>query len=299
MYASIGAGAAERVRAAAAAAKAELNRYPYISRNQSKEMARYRDQYGEMFTSSSYLFAALFFTSLIVFVIFLILVFINYTIYPILSFSPNDGGLIPIPTASDRKITYIDGPAAANVSANINLPNSSYTVGADVYLSGAFMMSQVPRVILYRATAPVTTGGTVDSLKETYSQTNFIIWLDPVKNDLYVSVVTSGNTSATKLETTLPIENVPIRKVFRLAVVFTTNFVEIYINGKLERSMAIKGNLIAVNESTNMYSTVKPINQNVMLGNLTLWSRILTAREINISESTPIKSETFFFHKAT
>jgi hypothetical protein len=194
------------------------------------------------------LFGTLFAISLVVLLIFLILLFIHYTLYPIFSFSPNDGGLIPIPTASDREISYTKSPAGSDVAANFtSVPASSYTLGADVYLTGSFMLAQIPRVILYRAMEPVTDGGTVDSLLSTYSETNFIVWLDPVKNDLYVSIITQGNGGNTDIETSEPIENVPIRKVFRLAVVFTPNFIEIYINGKMERSMVVTGGLLAVN----------------------------------------------------
>jgi hypothetical protein len=245
------------------------------------------------------LFGGLFAASLVVFVIFLLLVTINYTIYPIFSFSPNDNGLIPIPTASDREMAYTRVPASSDLSANfINVPATSYTMGADVYLSGSFMLAQIPRVILYRAMEPVTSGGTEDSLLSTYPETNFILWLHPVKNDLYVSVVTQGNGGRTAIETSEPIENVPVRKVFRVAIVFTPNFIEVYMNGKLVRSMVIEGGLLAVNETSNIYSSVKPIQQNVMLGNLSLWPRVLTAREISVNESAPKKDELFFFKKA-
>ena len=242
------------------------------------------------------LFGILFTASLIILILFLILVFINYTIYPIFSFSPNDNGLISIPTASDRKLSFTKTPAASDLSANfIGLPTSSYTLGADIYLSGTFMLAEIPRVILYRASKAVADAGTVDSLLSTYPETNFILWLDPVKNDLYVSVITMGDGGGKSIETSEPIENVPIRKVFRVAVVFTPNFVELYINGKLERSMIIQGGLLAVNETTNIYSSIKPIQQNVMLANLSLWPRVLTAREINVNESAPMKGTQFFF----
>ena len=45
----------------------------------------------------------------------------------------------------------------------------------------------------------------------------------------------------------------------------------------------------------DFYSSVKPIQSNVMLGNLTMWPRILTSREINVYESAPKAGEKFFF----
>lgn len=241
-------------------------------------------------------FGVLYYISLTFLVAFLILMFIHYTIYPIFSFSPNDAGLISIPTASDRQITYNSGPAAFDKAATFTkLPACSYTLGADVYLSGNFMLAQIPRVILYRDSAPVITGGTISSLQSTYPNTNLIVWLDPVKNDLYVSVLAQTDGTNTVIETSEPIENVPIRKVFRLAVVFAPNFVELYINGKLERSMVINGTVLSINENNTIYSSVQPIQNNVMLGNLTMWPRVLTVREISVNESAPIKDGLFFF----
>jgi hypothetical protein len=216
--------------------------------------------------------------------------------FPVFSFSPNDNGFIPIPTVSDKQLAFKKGPATYDLSANlVNLPACTYTVAADVFLSGDFMLSQIPRVILYRASEPVITGGTVDTLMDTYEETNLIVWLDPVKNDLYVSVLTNGTGSSTIIQTSEPIENVPVRKVFRLALVFTPNFMEVYINGRMEKSMAIKNSLVTISDSAYIYSSVKPIQQNVMVGNLTLWPRVLTAREINVNENAPYKEGAFFF----
>ena len=157
------------------------------------------------------------------------------------------------------------------------------------------MLAQIPRVGLYRGSDAVINGGTVNNLQSTYSQSNIIVWLDPVKNDLYVSVFAQKDGTTVVLETSDPVENVPIKSVFRLAVVFSPNFLEIYINGKLERSMVIDGSIVSVNETNNFYSSVKAIQSNVMLGNLTMWPRILTSREINVYESAPKADEKFFF----
>ena len=241
--------------------------------------------YDIYYNSSGNAFAILFYISITLFVGFLILVFIHFTAFPVFSFSPNDSGFIPIPTVSDRQITFNKGVAAYDVPATlVSLPACNYTLGADVYISGDFMISQVPRVILYRASAPVTIGGTEESLHTTYPDTNIIVWLDPVKNDLYVSAITSDG-----IQTTDAIENVPIRKVFRLAIAFTTNFVEVYMNGKLEQSMAIQNTLKSIADTSYIYSSVKPIMQNVRLANLTMWPRVLTSREIHIHEAAPIK----------
>lgn len=237
----------------------------------------------------------LFYASLAILVVFLLLVFINFTMYPIFSFSPNEFGLITIPTASDRKVVYTGGPPPFDLSANfMGLPACTYTMGMDVYLTGDFMVSHTPRVILYRSLASkgaVITAGTVTTLATTYPDTNLIVWLDPIKNDVFVSVVLSTGA----LLTTRAVENVPVRKVFRLVVVFTVQFVEVYVNGKLEVSMPITKTLMTPSENSAFYPSTKPILNNVMIGNLSMWPRVLTAREIQASEGAPVQTASFFF----
>jgi hypothetical protein len=252
-------------------------------------------------------FKYIFYISLSIFVIFLIITFIHFTMFPMYSFTSGDAGFIPVPTSSDRQIAYKTVPAVYDLSANLpGLPACTYTLGADIYLSGNFMVSKTPRVILYRSNGnPVIDGGMCDdttyspcdsALLESYPDSNIIVWLDPVKNDLYVSAITGGEN--TMLETTSTIENVPIKKVFRLSIVFTSQFLEVYINGKLEQSMPIRQPLISLAPSSVFFPTIKPILQNVMIGNLTMWPRVLTAREIRANEGGPMKTGTFFFENS-
>ena len=250
-------------------------------------------------------FGIMFYISLTIFIVFLMLTFVHFTMFPVFSFSPNDSGFIPIPTTVDRQITFLTAPARSDTAGTfVSLSDSDYTLGMDVYLTGNFMVSNIPRVILYRAstnvTQPVAVVGESDlnqALLTTYPKTNILVWLDPIKNDLYVSTVTQVGGSKT-LETTNAVENIPIKNVFRLAVVFANNFVEIYINGKLEQSMPILHPIVVLpsteSDKTKLYPTINSIQQNVMIGNLTMWPRVLTAREIQAHETNPIKTNTFF-----
>lgn len=280
---------------------------------------------------SGLLTVALYLSSFL-FVLFLILVFIHYTMTPIFSFSPAEPGIISVPTSSDRQIAFTTSPAASDLSANfIGIPACSYTVSADVYLSGDFMTSTYPRMILYRA---VKNGGvtmnsqrgnadlgarSVDAYSNQFPDSNLMVWLDPIKNDLFVSVVTNGQTGVggpiattagsgsgsgsaappatiapNRIETTKAIENVPMKKVFRLTIVFTQQFLEVYINGNLEQSLAFIGAPLTAATNANFYGPVSAVGPNIRLANLTFWPRTLTAREVR-TYGAPIANETFFF----
>lgn len=246
----------------------------------------------------SYIFGA----SLLMFVIFLILVFIHYTVMPVFALSPNDNGFISIPTASDRQLAYPNAPAAADLSGNFkDVPACTYTLGMDVYLSGNFQASTIPRVILYRSPTRVPLTNTVTAsnadLLANFPSTNILVWLDPMKNDLFVSVTTKNSSDVTVLETTTAIENVPVKHVFRVTVVFTRTFLEVYINGKLEKSMAFKGNLITIADNAAIFPVVSSIGSSVLISNLAFWPRVLTAREVR-AYGQPITNDAFYAKSA-
>jgi len=236
----------------------------------------------------------------------IILVIIHYTFFPILSFIPGDGGLIQFPIPTDRQVTMTQAPGLPDISANIvNLEPYNYTLSADVYLSGNFQASNMPRVILYRGKAPNTslnTTDTKDKFLERFPDTNFIIWMDPIKNDLYVSIITGDYSSTAntfnnlRIVHTRPIENVPIRKVFCITVIFTQKFIEVYKDGLLQESMALKNSPIISPDNSYIFPTPAKALGSVMVSNVTYWRRVLTAGEVR-KYGMPTSKETFFAKK--
>jgi hypothetical protein len=244
-----------------------------------------QDLYGSFMTT-------IFYGSLFIFITFFILVFIHFTMTPVFSLSPNDPGFIPVPTVSDRQIALTKYPASQDMSGNfIGVPSDTYTLSTDVYLTGAFLTGSLPRVILYRS---LETKGespdythTTDDLAADFPDTNIIVWVDPMLNDLYVSVKTGTGV----LEQSKAITNIPIKKVFRLSIVFSCRFIEIYINGGLEKSMPLKNTVVAVADKAAFFS---PINSNILIANLAFWPRVITSAEIR-ADGKPISNENFFF----
>lgn len=253
--------------------------------------------------------------SLMFFILFLILVFIHFLIFPIFSISPDDNGIIPIPLPSDKQMAFTQAPAVSDLSANfLGIPACTYSFSMDIYLSGDFQALTIPRVLFYRSTANKgvsprsnitdwSSGSSGSSqsndlnikLAGTFPDTNIVLWLDPTKNDLFASVLTSSDGTATnaRMETTPPIENIPIRKVFRLTCVFTQQFIELYINGNLERSMALKNSPVSVAPTAYFFPVISTIGPNVRMANIAFWPRTLSAREAH-AYGMPIALETIF-----
>ena len=236
----------------------------------------------------------------------IILVIIHYAVFPILSFVPGDGGLVTVPIAVDQQLMFTTAPAVSDISANfVNLEPYNYTLSADLYLNGSFQASNMPRPLLYRAKAPNTSlnaTDTKDKLIERFPETNFIVWMDPIKNDLLVSVVT-GDFSSTansfgnlRLQTTEPIENVPIRKVFRITVIFTEKFVEVYKDGLLEKSMTLQNTPITSPDNSYIFPTPAKVLGSAMVSNVAYWRRALTSSEVR-RYGVPVSNDTLFSKK--
>jgi hypothetical protein len=229
-------------------------------------------------------------------VMIIILVIIHFTIHPIFSLSPGDLGFIPIPVPSDKQVAFNKAPAGADVSGNFsNVVPCGYTLSMDLYLTGNFSTSTSPRVILYNAPVPVQgTGFTAATLNTAFPRSNLIMWLDPAVNDLYISVITSSAAGApTKIETTPAIANVPMKTPFRITYVYTQGFLEVYMNGSLENTIAYKNPPIGSSSSSPFFFGQISSRASCLAGNVFYWPRTLTSREVRATGS-PVSTPTFF-----
>jgi hypothetical protein len=246
--------------------------------------------YANTFTGSfvSYLF----YISLFVFVLFILLIVIHYTVTPIFSFAPNQPGLFNVPTVSDVQTAYTTGPAPSELAANISsMCTKNYTVGFDLFLTGDFNISDGARVLLYKSKDKILSSAvtTMHPSQAAFPETDIIIWLDNIKNDLYVGTFTTDFS----LKHTTPIENLPIRKPFRITVVFSDNFIEVYKDGKIEQTLMLTTPPLALTGNPPFYPPVKTVPAGAMLGNLSFWPRILSAREVR-ANGKAVATNTFF-----
>jgi len=227
-------------------------------------------------------------------VIFLILLAINYTIYPILSFSPNDNGLIRVPTLSDKKVQFDKSPAGNDASSNfVKILPCGYTISMDLYLTGAFAQQTNPRVILYSSAAAVTTS--TPNVITNFPNTNIVMWLNPDLNDLYVSAVTKGPSGSTPpaLETAPAVTNVPIKTPFRITYVYTSDFLEVYMNGNLQGFLPLQHKPIGLSASNPFWFGHMSSQASCKVGNVYYWGRVLTSNEVK-AYGAPVSTVKFF-----
>ena len=116
-----------------------------------------------------------FYGSLIMLATFIILFIINFTVYPVFSFTPKDPGIISIPTASDKQTDFTKSPAGNDISGNFTkVVPCGYTLSMDIYLTGQFVQQTAPRIIMYNAINRISTIPTKDNLATSFPQANLI-----------------------------------------------------------------------------------------------------------------------------
>ena len=255
----------------------------------------------------------LLFLSIIAFIIFLILV----TITPIFNFSSTNTVSYTTPTIVNETLypksrCQNDIPLIFNTIQNIHFSN--FSLGFDCYLDGSYKSTDVPRVLLYFGSAPVSITRNSD-LKEykgssesipnvldntntdiitVFNTTNFIIYMDPIKNDLRVGIVTKDATNKEYLELLPPIQNVPINKVFQITMVLSDVFVEVYMNKKLitthkiglQSSRVI--NTSRVSGTNTLYSPIKFIGDTIKIANIQYFDGVLTSSQVRNLTNAPL-----------
>jgi hypothetical protein len=252
------------------------------------------------FSFFSGFFSYLFYLSIITFFIFMILIVVHYTVRPIFKFDLTVGESVPFDLSkgtSDGQLTWTSIPALPDLPPNPgfqSLLNSDYTISIDVYSSPNFSMMQTPRVLLYRSSSPKELTATMDISKilTTFTDSNLILYIDSMKNDLYILTQTTTTTGQTTPEPLPVIRNIPMGTPFRVGIIFTSNYVEVYINGKLEATRILKGTLIG-SAGTTFYSPPSMVSSAVKVANLQYWPRILTPSDLRAAG--PVLPNASFF----
>jgi hypothetical protein len=117
------------------------------------------------------------------------------------------------------------------------------------------------------------------------------LWLYPLTNNL--KVITSVET-AEGVES-CDINNIPLMKWVHITYVLNNRTVDVYINGKLERSCALKGIPKGLDTSTNLFVTYgKPAGFMGKIGKTQYFTRALQPNEVtNLYTQGPIGSSQY------
>jgi len=303
---------------------------------------------GAAVTSSMYLF----YTSLIAFLIFLIMFFIHYFFVPFLPSMFPSKLIVPNTTGNDAKYDsvslYANTPANSDEKMDFtptikSISTDKFTLSFDCFLNGTYLSTNVPRVLFYfggnkidnisnsnfkeykgdsEEETPMILNSTTSDLLNKITGSNFVIYVDPVKNDMKIGVYTvdtsstkvdvistkrrkaggygDSRPSGTNLEIASIIKNIPINKVFKVTMVLTRDFVEVYMNKKLVDTYKI-GSLLGKNVSLNsvganygIYTPIGFIGNTVKIGKVQFYNGALTS--VQIRDLIPDVAQNTFFN---
>ena len=247
---------------------------------------------GEKPSIFSTIFKYLFFFSVIAFVICLVLVILHMMGVPVFSFVAGDGGIITVQVPTTKQTAFTTAPISSDLSCNfINVLPVQYTLSFDVFIKGDFITANVPRVLLYRAPYPVTlqTSDTFNTFGTLFSNSNIIVYADPLKNDLYVAVLNSNS----KYIVSSPIQNVPLRAPFRITLMVSELFLEIYMNGNLKLMMPYNGRIMLSPNTSYFFGPPPIINGSIQIGNIQYWNTPLASKVIRMFAQEPANNKLF------
>jgi hypothetical protein len=247
------------------------------------------------------------------------------------SFLPDDGGVFSVPLLpTNRQNAFSNRLMAADASANlVNVVSSNHTVSLDVYINNDFINQSVPRVLLYRTLIPVVLSANDTSIAGIIlrmPQTNFVLYLDPYTNDLMATVVCQSSNAPSgiplgipsgvprarasaaqnaadaaimtqvgiKTISIAPIENVPIRKPFRITMMLSDVLLEVYINGELQKSVPFNGNVLrVVPAKSHFYGPPAIVGQSVLVSNISYWNTSLSSKAIRLYGKESLNASVF------
>jgi hypothetical protein len=213
-------------------------------------------------------------------VLFVILIFVHFFITPVFITRPGSSGYIPLPIMDDGKIYWKnDSTNIQDRTTPINNITQNFTVAADIFIENPLQISNNYRVLFFRGAA-INSSPTSKMLNNILPSYNFAFALAPDTNDLVVSVMNSSTGANSNMENIL-IPNIPVQQTFRVCLVLMDHAMEVYIDGKLVKTRALK------NPPKNVTGTIwapdSTISSIAKVRNLHIWNRILAPSEIKAS----------------
>jgi hypothetical protein len=240
---------------------------------------------GKMFKYSFYL-------SMVALLLFLLLAVLHVVGVPTFSFGVGDSGLFSVPTPQTQQIAFAKSPATPDLSCNfIDVYPMKYTISMDIYIAGEFLTTTAPRILLYRSNLRVTLPPTATEadLTTLFPTSNLLVYIDPLKNDLYISVLDEARVR----HKSPPILNVPLREPFRLTVVLSDGFAEVYLAGELVTMMPLTKKPIASPPESYFFGPPSLVNQSIKVANIQYWNFELSSKAIRTLGATPVATTVF------
>jgi hypothetical protein len=234
------------------------------------------------------IFSKVFYLLIGIFIVMLLLVAINFLVYPIFPSWVTEN--IPVPGMDDSKLFWNAEPPLNPVLIKDQPFKDiyyNYTVMFDLQIDNPTSRSGQSRVFFNRgdpvSTVPATetayqNNGTINTIIPNF---NLAVYCDPISTNMNIASMTKTTSGIKSFEFSI-IKNFPIQTSVRLTIVLLSKTMEIYINGLLyhihsfaaplyDAKGTISPPIDAVSSGSNPFGRVQ---------NLRLWQRPLMSQEI-------------------
>jgi len=242
----------------------------------------YESQYNSSGQNASHgILQYVYYLVIIIIVVLLLLVLVHYTIKPIFRLRPGDSGIISLP-GSDDSVLYWNNPKSINIIDEIKTPLGTMTQNwsflLDIQVDNPTANTGKPRILFTRGGVPTTleTYTTTDTILTLNPDFNVCVYLDPLINDLFVSIQIVDEKKVVKVKTiTLP--NIPVGKSIRLGVFIGSKVLEVYINGFLLSNKAFPDSI--KNNQGSLQPPLTTLITTAQVSNLRVWGRPVSPAE--------------------
>ena len=227
------------------------------------------------------------YTLAIIIVVFIILLFVHWFIYPIFRLHPGGSGIIPVPGGDDGVLFWKNGNTGKipNSALPIQTISAGYTMIMDMFIVNPLQFSKHPRLLFSRG-AMVKARPSGDLLLGVLDNYNLAVALLPDTNDMIVSVLNKDNNMENVI-----VSNAPIQEAFRLGIVVMDQALEVYINGHLLKTRAFDSPPKSV---TGDVYPASGIEANIAkIRNFKVWARVLPTPEIREATPAPATGKDF------
>jgi hypothetical protein len=176
--------------------------------------------------------------------------------------------------------------------------SENFSISFDIFLNGQYISTDVPRILMYFDSAPINISSnnvSEDDLLTYFANSNFLVYCDPVKNDLIVSAITADGTTK-HLEKVALIENIPINNPFQITLVITSKFFEVYMNKDLIKTYKLQNTLNTATPSSRSASLFAPISflqDTINIGNVQYFDGALRSDQVRYATNI-LKDKSFF-----
>jgi len=223
--------------------------------------------------------------------LFIILLIVHYTIYPIFQLQAGGPGFIRIPFMQSQQVFWDKG-SFEDISSNckVNQSNQAFnwSMSLDISIKNPVLTVQDTELktlfrLLFNRGGEVKANPTFGdgSISDIFTDTNpynLAIGLLRDTNDLYISTNTTTGTTTTEQGILLP--NVPTQTPFRIGVVVMPTYLEVYFNGKLSKTLKLAGQITSIpsDRPPLLMQALKgnTTNQIARLGNLITWNQAVS-----------------------